>query len=338
MRGLFIVLLLELSIVLHADAMDDSTSVPVDSSSLNISSTESLVVPDTTVTYWDYPSKLNPRRLRPVVITSAALYTGAFIGLDHVWYSQFDKAPMHSYNDWGEWNNMDKLGHCYAGYFQTRIMTDVFRWTGLSKNKSIWYGGLCGAAFQSIVEVLDGYNEKWGFSWPDMAANFLGVGIAMGQVALWDDQRIQLKFSAHIVKYPTLEQSNRIDSLHGTGTANKLLKDYNGQTYWYSVNPSSFLPESRLPRWLNVSIGVGAGGLFGGYKNEWEDKWDGQTYTLDVPRYTEWYLSPDIDFTKIKTNRKGVKLALYLLNIFKVPLPTLQYDTQNGLKFHTIYF
>ncbi len=291
-----------------------------------------------TLGFWDKPSEVRPSRLRPVVISAVVLYTGTMIGLNKLWYSDYPKAPMHSYDDWNEWRNMDKLGHVYSGYLQTRIMTDMFQWTGLSQKKSIIYGGLCGIAFQSIVEILDGYSTQWGFSWSDMGANIIGAGVAMTEKALWNEQRIQFKFSAHVISYPVGIKNDRADSLYGTSTSERILKDYNGQTYWYSFNPTDFRPQSRIPKWLNISIGIGAQGMYGGYENNWVDKWDQNEYSIPEPRYTQWYLSPDIDLTKIRTNKKGLKFALYLLNIFKIPMPTLQYDRQEGFKLHALYF
>jgi hypothetical protein len=33
------------------------------------------------------------------------------------------------------------------------------------------------------------------------------------------------------------------------------LKDYNGQTYWLSINPSSFIKDnSGFPKWLNTAF------------------------------------------------------------------------------------
>ena len=51
-----------------------------------------------------------------------------------------------------------------------------------------------------------------------------------------------------------------------------MLKDYNGQTYWLSANLKSFFPGSNIPPWLNVAIGYGADGMFGGFENKWIDE------------------------------------------------------------------
>ena len=43
-----------------------------------------------------------------------------------------------------------------------------------------------------------------------------------------------------------------------------MLKDYNAQTYWFSANLKSFFPEIKFTAWLNVAVGYGAEGMFGG--------------------------------------------------------------------------
>jgi hypothetical protein len=44
----------------------------------------------------------------------------------------------------------------------------------------------------------------------------------------------------------------------------QMLKDYNGQTYWLSVNLHSFYKGSKIPKWLNLAIGYGANGMLTG--------------------------------------------------------------------------
>ncbi len=289
-----------------------------------------------TLGFWSVPETVQKKRLIPVVTGASLLYIGTMYSFNKAWYSEYEKAPFHFYNDWGSWNHMDKLGHIYGGYFQSVIMMDMFRWTGLPKKTSVALGGLCGMAYQTIIETLDGYSSAWGWSWGDMGANFVGAGSAMAQELAWDEQRIQIKFSAHRVKY-TGDFLARADTLYGRKTPNRILKDYNGQTYWLTVNPWTFNKTSRWPKWLGVSVGIGAEGLFGGYNNTWVDD-AGYIQSLDAPRYTQIYLSPDIDLTRIPTRRKGLQFAFYLLNIIKVPLPTLEFNSQQGVRFHAFYF
>jgi hypothetical protein len=60
------------------------------------------------------------------------------------------------------------------------------------------------------------------------------------------------KFSFHTTQYQYRP------NVLGSSLAEQMLKDYNGQTYWLSVNLHSFYKGSKIPKWLNLAIGYGA--------------------------------------------------------------------------------
>jgi len=165
-----------------------------------------------------------------------------------------------------------------------------------------------------------------------MAANTLGSGLAIGQSLAWDEQRIFMKYSYNKSPYSDIRPN-----VLGSNLAERMLKDYNGQTYWLSGNIKSFLPESKVPEWLNIAVGYGADGMIGGHSNVYESK--GYTYDYShVGRYRQFYISPDIDLTKIKTKRKGVRTLLIMVNALKFPMPAVEYHTDKGLRGHWIKF
>ena len=208
----------------------------------------------------------------------------------------------------------------------------------LREKKRIWIGGLSGVAYQTVIEVMDGYSEGWGWSWPDFGANIIGSGALIAQELAWDEQRIKLKFSFHRKDYKDATLDSRSDELFGESLAERFLKDYNGQTYWASINLQSFFRKSKIPGWLNIAIGYGAEGIFGGRENI--AKADDGSITFfrpDIKRYRQWYLAPDIDLSKIRTNSKTLKLLLSCLNVFKFPTPSLEYS--NGkLRLNALHF
>jgi hypothetical protein len=214
----------------------------------------------------------------------------------------------------------------------------MWRWAGVSPAKATWIGGLSSTVYLTAIELLDAHSSKWGWSWADMGANLFGSGLFISQQLGWYEQRIQLKFSFHHKNYsdPTLKK--RADDLFGSSWTERMLKDYNGQTYWLSANLKSFFPDSHLPSWLNVAVGYGADGMFGGFENKWTDSDPGFPIDrTDIKRYRQWYLAPDIDFSKIRTNKKAVKVLLDFLNCFKIPSPALQLS--NGrLKVNALSF
>ncbi|MBC7872861.1 MAG: DUF2279 domain-containing protein, partial [Ferruginibacter sp.] len=280
------------------------------------------------------------KKKRICIIAGANIvgYTSVMIGLYSAWYKDYPQTGFHSFNDWPEWKQVDKAGHFYSAYIESLGSMEMWRWTGIDRKKRILIGGMSGAAYQTVIEVLDGFSGGWGWSWADFGANILGSSALVAQEFAWNDQRIHFKFSFHNKNYGDPQLDARSDDLFGSTTAQRFIKDYNGQTYWASANLHSFFPRSNLPPWLSLSVGYGAEGLFGGTKNTGKDD-DGNIIfdRPDIKRYRQWYLSPDIDFSKIKTNSKVLKFLAPLLNAFKFPAPALEFS-KGKLKGHFVYF
>ena len=272
------------------------------------------------------------RNVRIVLGTEAGLYVASMTGLYFAWYADYPQTNFHFYNDNGEWLQMDKFGHGVTSYLVGSFGYELLRDAGLDEKRSIWYGGTLGLAFLTTVEVFDGFSSGWGFSWGDMAANTLGAGLFIGQQFLWHEQRITLKYSFH-----TTEFADFRPDLLGENFIQQTIKDYNGQTYWASFNfKSLFLnKESKFPAWLNFAFGYGATGMTGGFSNALEHNGKPIPY---YDRNRQFFFSLDVDFTKIPTNNKVLKYTFKVLNIFKVPFPTIEYNTGGDWVWHWIYF
>lgn len=280
----------------------------------------------------------NKKRIWLVAGTNVVAYSTAMIGLYSAWYKDYPQSGFHSFNDFPEWQQVDKVGHFYSAYIESRGSMELWRWTGIDRKKRIWIGGMSGAFYQTVIEVLDGFSEGWGWSWGDFGANILGSGALVAQEFAWDEQRIKFKFSFHNKTYSDPSLNRRTDVLFGESVAERFIKDYNGQTYWASVNLQSFFPKSKLPPWLSLSLGYGAEGMFGGTENTGKDEAGNIIFNRpDIKRYRQWFLAPDIDLSKIKTNSKALKFFLTFLSAFKFPAPALEFS--NGkLKAHGVYF
>lgn len=264
---------------------------------------------------------LNNSRVRLIVASEAVLTATALIGLNELWYSDYPKSDFQFKNDNSEWLQMDKVGHVYASYQFGRISSEMLAWSGVSQKKQLLYGATYGFAFLTAVEVLDGYSEQWGFSWGDVAANATGTTLFVSQELLWKEQRIQPKFSFHTTSY-----AEQRPELLGSSWSEQILKDYNGQTYWLSANLYSFIGESFLPRWFNVAVGYGAEGMITAEPIPGDE------------RYRQWYLSLDVDLTKIETKSHFLKTCFSVFNTIKIPSPTIEISSSQGFKFHPIYF
>ena len=285
------------------------------------------------------PVLKHPNNQRVLIVSAAniSLWATSFIILNKTWYADYPRSSFHFFNDNAEWNQMDKAGHLWTNYHITRLSYEMWKWTGLNDKKSLILGGISGVAYQSIIELQDGFSSQWGFSWGDMTANVAGAATFVAQELGWKEQRIQVKFSYWPYNYPSALTGRR-NQLFGKSQPERILKDYNSQTYWVSANISSFFPRSSIPKWLNVSVGYGSDGMYGGTQNTWTDK-DGNSFNrTDIKRVRKLYLSADADLTKIKTRSGLLKTVFYVLNMVKVPAPALEVNSQGGVKVHYIKF
>lgn len=280
----------------------------------------------------------NKKRLRLVTVANIIGYGGSLIVLNNAWYSKEQRTSFHFFNDDAQWLQMDKAGHVYSAYVESNASMEMWKWTGLNERKAAWIGALSGTAYQCIIEILDGFSPAYGFSVGDLSANILGSSAFLSQQLLWGDQKIKLKFSYRKKDYQEPELIARANDLYGKTNVERFIKDYNAQTYWLTANIHSFFPETKLPRWLNISVGYGAEGMFGGRKNIAVDETGNVVFErMDIQRYRQWFLAPDVDLTRIKTNKKGVKVLLFFLNSFKFPAPALEFSNGN-FKAHWIAF
>ena len=271
---------------------------------------------------------LNKKRQNTVVISEAVLASGTLIGLNQLWYADYPKSDFHFINDNSEWLQMDKAGHVFSSYHLGRFGAEMLEWSGATKTNQLVYGAGLGFAFLTAVEVLDGYSDEWGASSGDIIANASGTALYVSQQLIWNEQRITPKFSFHTTKY-----ANYRPEVLGSSFSEQILKDYNGQTYWLSINLHSFAKGSKIPKWLNLALGYGADGMISGNLEN-----TSASLTLNPQRFRQFYLSVDVDLTKIKTNSHFLKTFFSVFNTIKIPAPTIEFVQFKGIKYHLIYF
>ena len=276
-------------------------------------------------------SSLNKKYLSIVVGAEATIYAGSLIALNNLWYKDYPRSSFHFFNDNLEWLQMDKCGHATTSYNIGRIGINLMKLSGVKRKKAIWYGGILGSVYQNTIEVLDGFSSQWGFSIGDFSANTLGSALVIGEELAWDEQRIVLKYSFQQSKYAKYRPGEL-----GNGIAENWLKDYNGQTYWLSINPSAFMKKKALfPKWLNIAIGYGAEGMTGGAFNPLYIDANGNQITFE--RYRQLYISLDVDLTRIPTKSKFLKTLFTAIGFIKIPAPSIEFN-KYGLKGHWLGF
>lgn len=263
--------------------------------------------------------------------SSAALTSGSLVYLHQAWYKNYNTGAFHFFNDNAEWFGIDKVGHTFTTYQTARLMRGAFAWAGFKPQQQLWIGGTLGLGYMTAIEIMDGHSQGWGFSWGDMGANGLGTALDLTQELVWHEQRLQLKFS-----YSPSGLAGYNPRLLGRSFSEQILKDYNGQTYWLSLNLSAFMKQqSRFPKWLNVALGYGAQGMIGASTNPPVNAADGRSLVFE--RRQQYYLSVDIDLTRIKTKSVFLKRCFSVIGLLKIPAPAI--ELSNGKWYgHALYF
>ncbi len=276
-------------------------------------------------------SKLKQKKII-LLGTSSILTAGSLLYLNQAWYRQYNTGKFHFFNDNSEWLQMDKAGHVFTTYQIGRLMMGAFDGAGFSKKQKLFIGGGIGLYYMTAIECFDGFSNGWGFSWGDEVANILGASLAISQEAFWKEQRIQLKYS---YSQSGLAQYN--PDLLGKNFYTQILKDYNGQTYWLSINPTSFIKkENKFPKWLNFAFGYSAYGMLGGQYNNFIVQ-DEKGNVLSFNRERRFYFSLDVDLTRIKTKSKLLKNIFSAFNMIKFPAPAIQLSNK-GFRGYFLYF
>ena len=271
---------------------------------------------------------LNKKRLKTLVISEAAIVTATLVGLNQVWYADYPRSEFRFINDNAEWLQMDKVGHVFSSYHLGSLGANSLKWAGASRKSQLIYGSTLGLGFLTVVEIFDGYSANWGASVGDVAANVGGTALYVSQELLWKEQRIVPKFSFHTTPYASARPN-----VLGSSLPEQILKDYNGQTYWLSANIHSFTKSSSIPKWLNIAFGYGAEGMITG-----NDEFVNTIFLPESTRYRQFYLSFDLDLTKIKTKSHFIKTVLTVFNSIKIPAPTFEIKGSGRTKFHLLYF
>lgn len=265
---------------------------------------------------------LNIPKRNAIIITESALVVGGLILMDKTWYNNKEKTNFHFNKDENGWGLMDKAAHGFATYQVTRFTTEAFLWSGVSKKNSLLFGASYGLGAATAKEVLDGFVKEWGWSWYDYSFNVIGTGLYVGQELLWNEQRIQPKFS-----YNNSKSKGIITDNVGANFGERLFKNYDGQSYWLSFNINSFAKTTYIPNWLNFSVGYGVDGYLSNRQ---------MTYVPEKSK--SLYLSLDADLTKINTKSHLLKTLFSICNTIKIPAPTIEFNSKRGNKGHVLYF
>ena len=264
--------------------------------------------------FFENDSVFNKKRVIGVTAMNTTIAAGSIIGLQSVWYSDYEKTPLHSFNDARNWLQMDKAGHVYATYHFNELAAKTYRWSGLSRRKSALLGAAYGWGYQFGIELLDGRSSGWGFSWSDLTANTIGAVLYTGQEFAFEKQVFKLKFSY----WPSGVAQYRPEVL-GSNFQERLLKDYNAQVYWLTFSPFAFSKNSAFPKWIGLALGYSVHDKLVGDQEFYITPDAAHSFTSK----REFILSLDLDVKELPIRKKWLKAALSPFNSIKIPFPAL---------------
>lgn len=147
--------------------------------------------------------------------------------------------------DWSYALGADKLGHATFPFMASRAYGMAFRWCGMDTTASVWASSGLALAYQSYIEVRDGFSQDYGFSPSDMVANVLGAGLPVAQ------------HYVPALRPFTLQVSFWPSQAFRQGSHNAIIDDYTSTTHWVSVTMADVVPSdwTWYPQWLNLAVG-----------------------------------------------------------------------------------
>ncbi len=143
----------------------------------------------------------------------------------------------------------DKFGHLFFANFLANTYKSAFEWAGFDKTDAALMGGGVAMAYQTLVEVQDGFSggkPYLGFSYGDMVFNAAGAVFPYLQVNYSILDRFGFKIS--------YQKSSNFDRLN----YNSITEDYESTYHWLSINVYDFLPDNIqrwYPKFVNIAIG-----------------------------------------------------------------------------------
>jgi hypothetical protein len=234
-----------------------------------------------------------------------SLISGAAIGTviavhiyqrDAWWQGQ--QEPFRFENDWQYALNIDKFGHAYGAYSESKMGRAILSWAGFSDQTSLFFGSIIGFSYQMYVETEDGYHKTYGFSPGDGISNTIGASIPLLQATFPVLQNFSMKYSY----YPSQEYLNDLK----TDGGKVFIDDYEGSTFWITMDPHFLMSRqlaSAVPAWIGLSFGLGAHNLGNGGGDRL------------------YYLTADYQFSRIPTDSDFLRTIYGALDFFHPPAP-----------------
>lgn len=278
-----------------------------------------------------FPSRdtVDPLRFHSLWTGKLLFMGGSYYMLDRTWYQGHSRTSFHFFDDSGDWLQMDKAGHLWSAFHLSRGSSALWQWSGIREERAALYGAGVGTLFLTGVEVMDGFSKEWGFSLADAGSNLLGSAAFYLQKKKWGKAYFLPVFS-----YRPSSLARHRPGLLGSNFPERLLKDYNAQSYWINIDPELWGDDHPFPDWLALSVGYGADGMLGGSRNPAYNN-SGQALP-SFDRTRRFYLSFDLLLKELPVEGKGWRTLFRVLDAFRFPFPALEYSPQAGFRGHLL--
>jgi hypothetical protein len=261
-------------------------------------------------------------------ITGSTLFFGSVSYISY--FKNIEPVRFHFYNDNKGFLQVDKFIHSYCSYMASSIWYNGLTGAGINKERALLLGGVMGSVPLTPKEIFDGFNKIGGFSWGDMLANAIGPAFFVSQELLFNEQILRYKFSFSRSVY-----ADQANGYLGKTLLQSYFHDFNGHTYWLSINVSKIFSKTKLPDWISIAAGYSANGMVGLYENI--NSYNGVKIP-ETQRYRQFLFSLDIDWSKINVKSRFLRIMLYGINFIKVPFPAIEINSKGHLKGYWIYF
>jgi hypothetical protein len=247
--------------------------------------------------------KINPLKMTVLGIAGAGIFTGMHIYYSNTWWK--DQRKYFKFAEDGFYaRNMDKASHVFTANFFTEATAAAYEWAGMKPGNALLWGAVTSMAYETYIEINDGFAPNWGFDWVDMWSNFAGALYPFLQREFKALENVNVKWS---FKPDWLKKKS--------AGGDDLLDDYTNMTFWLSINPEIILPKSvtrgkLYPNFLAVALGMSV-------KNA-------SHKTGSTKAYTEWFISLDWDLKKLPGKSDFMVKLKRILNFYHFPAPAVR--------------
>lgn len=190
---------------------------------------------------------INGHRLAVVCGVTGTAFAIGHVYLNTLWWKgQYSDFHINSYQDNVYALGADKLGHATFAFMAATVYADAMRWCGFDSTSATWIGFGVAMAYQTFVEVRDGFSADYGFSWGDAISNTVGASLCVA------------KHYTPALRAFDLQVSYWPSQKYRDGAYSSIIDDYESTTHWLTISPYQWMPASWqtwYPPWLGVAIG-----------------------------------------------------------------------------------